>query len=508
MSTTKTGNIPPELHELAGEYVLGTLPAARRREVEARLADDLQLQAAVHAWEDRMLPLTGLVEPVVPSPRLWARVERSLDALAVSAPRLSPRRAWWRWDSLALWRGLTAGGFAIATLLAAVLVGRLAARKPPPAPAPPPPPEQAAPPWLDFVEISGDWLWELDADHRFIAIPGAPAAPSIAPADALGRAWEEVILPEVPADFAQAHRDTLARHGPITVTLTRRSQSGELRYLEMRGRPVFDAGGHFQGYRGIGREVTDQARLGAELERNEERIHALIAYSNDGYWEQDADLRYTAISASSGHLSDLGAEDSIGTRRWELPGESPDEAPWAEHIAHLKQIEPFSNLVFCRHDRAGRVVWLSESGIPVFDRNGVFAGYCGTTRNITAEVEARDQLQENEALFRALFDGAPACVGRISADDRWLEVNDALAHLLGRPAEQIAGQPVDTFLDTDAAEAGEAEGEPISAAASQRDALSALLWSGRPALPVVGADGVRLGRVTLAGLARRAARPQ
>ncbi len=387
---------------------------------------------------------------------------------------------------------LLAGG----GLLAGLLVGRLAARKPPPAPAPPPPPEQAAPPWLDFVEISGDWLWELDADHRFIAIPGAPAAPSIAPADALGRAWEEVILPEVPADFAQAHRDTLARHGPITVTLTRRSQSGELRYLEMRGRPVFDAGGHFQGYRGIGREVTDQARLGAELERNEERIHALIAYSNDGYWEQDADLRYTAISASSGHLSDLGAEDSIGTRRWELPGESPDEAPWAEHIAHLKQIEPFSNLVFCRHDRAGRVVWLSESGIPVFDRNGVFAGYCGTTRNITADVEARDQLQENEALFRALFDGAPACVGRISADDRWLEVNDALAHLLGRPAEQIAGQPVDTFLDTDAAEAGKAlrarclagETRHFTREASYHGADGQTLWCRESARLIPGDD--------------------
>ena len=128
MSTTKTGNIPPErhaLHELAGEYVLGTLSAARRREVEARLADDLQLQAAVHAWEDRLLPLTGLVEPVAPSPRLWARIERSLDALATPAPqpvrRPAPRRLGWRWDSLALWRGLTAGGFALATVLAAVL---------------------------------------------------------------------------------------------------------------------------------------------------------------------------------------------------------------------------------------------------------------------------------------------------------------------------------------------------------------------------------------------------
>jgi osmoprotectant transport system ATP-binding protein len=60
----------------------------------------------------------------------------------------------------------------------------------------------------------------------------------------------------------------------------------------------------------------------------------------------------------------------------------------------------------------------------------------------------------------------------------------------------------------DAAEAGEAQGEPIAASLSQREALSLLLWSGREALPVVGADGVPLGRVTLAGLARRAARPQ
>jgi osmoprotectant transport system ATP-binding protein len=60
----------------------------------------------------------------------------------------------------------------------------------------------------------------------------------------------------------------------------------------------------------------------------------------------------------------------------------------------------------------------------------------------------------------------------------------------------------------EATEAGEAEGEAIAAATSQRDALSALLWAGRDALPVVGADGTPLGRVTLAGLARRAARPQ
>ena len=56
-------------------------------------------------------------------------------------------------------------------------------------------------------------------------------------------------------------------------------------------------------------------------------------------------------------------------------------------------------------------------------------------------------------------------------------------------------------------EKGSAEGEAIPGDASQRDALAELLWSGRPALPVTGADGKPIGRVTVDGLVKRAARP-
>lgn len=44
-------------------------------------------------------------------------------------------------------------------------------------------------------------------------------------------------------------------------------------------------------------------------------------------------------------------------------------------------------------------------------------------------------------------------------------------------------------------EPGEAEGEPLSAATSQRDALSAMLWTGRDSLPVTGQDGQVAGRI-------------
>ena len=91
------------------------------------------------------------------------------------------------------------------------------------------------------------------------------------------------------------------------------------------------------------------------------------------------------------------------------------------------------------------------------------------------------------------------------------------AEILARPATEF----VETLIGTgerpfkllslgavgDAVEAGEADGEAIPATATQRDALAELLWSGRPALPVRGDDGASLGKVTIEGLVKRAARP-
>lgn len=105
-------------YELAGEYVLGTLSRERRREVDAMLPDDATLRAAVAYWEERLLPLSTLVEPVAPPPALWPRIERSLGPAVVPAPA-AVRPGWW--ERLGLWRALAAGGFAAAAIMAAVV---------------------------------------------------------------------------------------------------------------------------------------------------------------------------------------------------------------------------------------------------------------------------------------------------------------------------------------------------------------------------------------------------
>jgi osmoprotectant transport system ATP-binding protein len=91
------------------------------------------------------------------------------------------------------------------------------------------------------------------------------------------------------------------------------------------------------------------------------------------------------------------------------------------------------------------------------------------------------------------------------------------ATLITKPATPFVGELLGTgerafrllSLRTigEVAEPGEAEGEPIAATQSLRDALDEALWTGRRAVPVAGPDGKLVGRVTLDTLARYAARP-
>ena len=138
---------PLHRNQIAGDYVLGTLSVASRRGVEKRLLLDNALRADVSSWQEKLLPLAALAEPVEPSAQLWQRIAGSVEGgmapsmVAELSPPVPPRRAakasapqnggtsWWInwWESLILWRGLAGSGFAAAAVLAAVLITRIGA---------------------------------------------------------------------------------------------------------------------------------------------------------------------------------------------------------------------------------------------------------------------------------------------------------------------------------------------------------------------------------------------
>jgi anti-sigma-K factor RskA len=101
---------PDELNALAGEYVLGLLEPAAAAEIEAALAENATLAAAVAFWQERLHPLAALAAPAAPPPGLWQRIDGALAGAAAPPPRL--------WNRVAPWRWATAAATAVAACLA------------------------------------------------------------------------------------------------------------------------------------------------------------------------------------------------------------------------------------------------------------------------------------------------------------------------------------------------------------------------------------------------------
>lgn len=67
-----------DIEELAGEYVIGTLPANERAAISLRRQSDAALDAAIVRWEQRMAPLLEQVTPVEPPSGLFDKIQSKI----------------------------------------------------------------------------------------------------------------------------------------------------------------------------------------------------------------------------------------------------------------------------------------------------------------------------------------------------------------------------------------------------------------------------------------------
>ena len=109
-----------------------------------------------------------------------------------------------------------------------------------------------------LVELSADWYWATDAEHRFTELSGGVRLKAGAPPAHLGkRRWE---LPSVGVsdDAWRQHRERHDRREPFRDFEFRRTdEQGRLRVYLTSGRPRFDELGQFLGYVGVGRDITE-----------------------------------------------------------------------------------------------------------------------------------------------------------------------------------------------------------------------------------------------------------
>ena len=370
-----------------------------------------------------------------------------------------------------------------------------------------------------LTELTSDWYWEQDAQLRFVHMSqGLPASGRIQSADVVGQTrWE---LPHAGVSEAQwtSHRATLAARQTFhEFEMQSPTRDGGWVWISVSGVPIVDAHGEFQGYWGVGRDITDRkvaeqhlresqnqyqelvewAPLGLAVHQNgrivyvnpaamrmwgaattgellgtriqsrfhpqalesegarmqtvlhkglhapvrqsrylrldgrtidvetqampigfgdapavlisfqdisarkltettlrdsEDRFRILTQLSSDWYWEQDEQHRFVMLSGAVTASTGLNTLDCIGKTHWELPAINVTSSDWDRHGHLLSTYQEFRDFEIRWPDSEGRMHWSSISGAPMFTTAGVFRGYRGVGRDVTAQKLAADQI--------------------------------------------------------------------------------------------------------------------
>jgi PAS domain S-box-containing protein len=128
-----------------------------------------------------------------------------------------------------------------------------------------------------LVELSSDWYWQTDEEHRFIFREGAVLQRMGIPpeADYGIRRWEMKFVNMSDADWAR-HREVLERREEFRDLLFGRvTPSGRVFWATISGKPLYDPAGEFIGYHGTGRDVTAQVLAEQALRESEAQLRRL-----------------------------------------------------------------------------------------------------------------------------------------------------------------------------------------------------------------------------------------
>ena len=99
--------------------------------------------------------------------------------------------------------------------------------------------------------------------------------------------------------------------------------------------------------------------------------------------------------------------------------------------------------------RDGRVVWVRDECVPVYDTDGYPLFYQGIMIDVSDRRRAEEALRDSEERFRSAFDDAAVALGIATLDGRLLRVNTAHCELLGYSESELIGLDVRQLIHPD-----------------------------------------------------------
>jgi diguanylate cyclase (GGDEF)-like protein/PAS domain S-box-containing protein len=286
----------------------------------------------------------------------------------------------------------------------------------------------------ELSDLTLDWFWRSDANGLLVEVSDRGRTAFGYPDEVMiGRSREQLPGFEAEPEALAAYRRHVSAHEPFHwFTYRCRRADGRPLWVAVCGRPIFDGVGVFQGYYGVGREVTDRESTIAALVESTEGLRALNRLVSEWFWQTDSALRFTEVRGPGEAGSRLA--EALRGQPVEFIARHPRyQFDWDALNASMQARQPFRRIPFTSIDSAGEQRHLEMSGEPVFLR-GEFAGYRGLVWDVTQREGLLARVSASEARFRALT--------ALSSDWYWETDSELCVTSFDSGGESANAQPV------------------------------------------------------------------
>ncbi|MFC7517971.1 PAS domain S-box protein [Herbaspirillum sp. GCM10030257] len=288
-----------------------------------------------------------------------------------------------------------------------------------------------------LTALSSDWYWETDEEGRFTFISdGLYRLWGTLPADVIGKTRTERA-----ADPAQPglleYRARVDRREPFKDLhySTFVAIKGAVRHSSISGEPVFE-NEVFKGYRGIGRDITDEIEVANRLAQLAEENKALIENSLDILALLDENGTFLRVNDA--------VRDALGFEPHELIGRQygeflhPEDADLTKLIdAGLRSgdntVRDFENR-WIKKD--GSIGYLSLA-VRWSERQKLMYA---TGRDVTERYQTQRELQKSKDRLAAIVESIGDAFFTLDRNWRAIYVNEKTARFIGRNRDELIGQ--------------------------------------------------------------------
>jgi PAS domain S-box-containing protein len=194
------------------------------------------------------------------------------------------------------------------------------------------------------------------------------------------------------------------------------------------------------------RDITQQKLLHSKIVEAERKFRNIFDGAVEGMFQTSLEGKILTANSALARMLGFDSPDdlissvaNVNQQGW---GDSLDRARFEQQMEDQNAIVGFE----CRLRRKdGAIIWALVSCHRVFDSTGEPLFVEGSIQDITEKKRIETRLRDSEQLYRETFEQAAIGITHTSFDAKILWCNARFAEIIGYPAEELPGLPIERF---------------------------------------------------------------